>query len=1148
MLKELQTNIFSERNSSAEVRGSKAHRSSTGTENAARRLISTMPVPSIEDELDDFSSSSEAEVRAALPRPVPRQRLRRNDEAKDASKAHTDDLLTAMAAMGLKSNTDHPIDNSGNTAGGEALRAHSVGHDDPHSDSDDDRFSFYERLAPSVGTKTASSAGPSPPDVGALVLGEQHQYVLPAPVAQKLYPHQVQGVKWLWSLFAMQRGGILGDDMGLGKTMQCSAFLAGLFGSQLIRRAIIIAPKTLLPHWIKELEVCGLRSLTHEFFGSSESERSAALRCVVNSRGIIVTTYGMIQYNSELLSRPMYNSADDLTWDVMFLDEGHKLKNPKMKLLEHVNKLPVRIRVIISGTPIQNNLMELHSLFDVTTTGLLGDARTFRKNYENPITKGLDKEATARERQTGAAIAAELRNRLEPFFLRREKKDVLTDNKSDRSSGLQGDNTSESGPSTSGSATADGPQIGQRPRGLPRKNDLVVWLQLTPLQRTIYTAFLHTDSVRQVLNEKASPLAAITVLKKICDHPALLSQRAASSVISGAHRWAKRSSARKGARRRDTNDLTFSSDEDSIDDSSEDGSSDGVASDDSKPSRPGGVADAESPTISLGDGGGLHTELARQLEQRGAEASCKTVFILSLLERLHALGHRTLIFSQSKVMLNILEASVQIMKLQYCRIDGDVASAEERQSYVQRFQSSNIPVFLLTSQVGGLGLTLTAADRVIIVDPAWNPALDDQSVDRAYRMGQTRDVVVYRLITCGTVEEKIYRRQVFKGGLSKTGTEEGIQFRYFTQTELRDLFSVTAEGLQQSVTQSQLHEMHVHQRDASDEVHKHLKEVMRMEGVAGIHDHNLLFTQRPDEPVPSIQEGQAILSQMTGSGPVGVDTLTAMVGSSLTLNGRPEDTKRQAEIKQLRNEIAQSTNTCRNYEILISSGKADRMPDGGIKMRASLREMQVKLKMQIARLAILECPSEGAETADPIKGVNRDVAQPSVSTLPGSVGATAPQPTSSIFQTEPKVTDKVDVRKFGFGLASRLAGGRRGTDGGGTSNPTRPPSAGSLVDLKFNALDKRSGDLSSSGGNLSGESCHATPVNLIARDTRGDKHAASNDKAAEELGTQGAMRVGGLPTAITRNDDEGSFITAHSAGVTDTDEVSSNVIDLTDTP
>ena len=110
------------------------------------------------------------------------------------------------------------------------------------------------------------------------------------------------------------------------------------------------------------------------------------------------------------------------------------------------------------------------------------------------------------------------------------------------------------------------------------------------------------------------------------------------------------------------------------------------------------------------------------------------------------------------------------------------ASVGVLQALVQEFQTSpDIPVFLLTTQVGGLGLTLTAADRVIIVDPAWNPSVDNQSVDRAYRIGQQKDVIVYRLITCGTVEEKIYKKQVFKGGLSRSGTEEGVAFRYFSQ-------------------------------------------------------------------------------------------------------------------------------------------------------------------------------------------------------------------------------------------------------------------------------------------------------------------------------------------------------------------------------
>ncbi|KXZ56757.1 hypothetical protein GPECTOR_1g682 [Gonium pectorale] len=405
--------------------------------------------------------------------------------------------------------------------------------------SSDDPEPFFERLAPSVDATAPAPSSGGPPEEGSLVLGERRQYVLPAPIAKKLYPHQVQGVKWLWSLFEMQQGGILGDDMGLGKTMQCSAFLAGLFSCRLIKRAIIVAPKTLLPHWTKELSVCGLRQLTREFFGSSESERGSALRSVVQGRGVLVTTYGMVQHNAAQLAGPKYGSAsEDFGWDVMLLDEGHKIKNPKMKLVEELKKLPTRINVIISGTPIQNNLMEMHSLFSFAGhDGLLGDAKAFKKNYERPITKGLDKEASARERQTGAAIAAELRKRVEPFFLRREKKDVLPDSSTEGRSAA-GDSTSGrtetdgAGPSTSAGPSTEGP----RAQGLPRKTDLVVWVRLTALQRKIYTAFLHTDSVRQVLNDNGSPLAAITVLKKICDHPALLSARAANNVIAGAHR------------------------------------------------------------------------------------------------------------------------------------------------------------------------------------------------------------------------------------------------------------------------------------------------------------------------------------------------------------------------------------------------------------------------------------------------------------------------------------------------------------------------------------------------------------------------------------------------------------------------------------
>ncbi len=208
-------------------------------------------------------------------------------------------------------------------------------------EDDSDGEPYFERQVPQI---TATARGPAPtttaadPEPGSMVLESKTQpgqrFTLPAPLAKKLYPHQEGGIRWLWSLWEMQRGGILGDDMGLGKTMQSSAFLAGMLGSRLARRALIIAPKTLLPHWIKELGVCGLAPLTREFFGSSEAERASSLRSVAHGRGVLVTTYGMVQHNAAQLAfgpgagkgKGGGPGGEALTWDFILLDEGHKIK------------------------------------------------------------------------------------------------------------------------------------------------------------------------------------------------------------------------------------------------------------------------------------------------------------------------------------------------------------------------------------------------------------------------------------------------------------------------------------------------------------------------------------------------------------------------------------------------------------------------------------------------------------------------------------------------------------------------------------------------------------------------------------------------------------------------------------------------------
>jgi SNF2 family DNA or RNA helicase len=370
-----------------------------------------------------------------------------------------------------------------------------------------------------------------------------------------------------------------------------------------------------------------------------------------------------------------------------------------MQLVGKISSLPASRRMLLTGTPVQNNLGELWALFNFVTPGLLSDARSFREEFDKPISRGQSREASAREREIGAATAAALRHRIAPAFLRREKAGVLT--------------APVPPPSSGGGAVNAAPPPPPPPGALGSKSDMIVWLRLTKPQRRLYAAFLGSSSVAAALNKTGSALAALTVLKKICDHPGLLSQNAAAEIARGRPLASVLSGGSASAGNDATNDAACDGD-------------DGGA--------PAGACDPG--------------------------ASCKTAFVLAFVAAAAAGGHRVLVFSQSRAMLDGIEAAAVAASWRLCRIDGSVPAAE-RARRVASFQSdASIPLFLLTSAVGGLGLTLTGADRVVVIDPSWNPAADAQAVDRAYRLGQTRDVAVYRLITCGTVEEKIYRKCV----------------------------------------------------------------------------------------------------------------------------------------------------------------------------------------------------------------------------------------------------------------------------------------------------------------------------------------------------------------------------------------------------
>eukprot|EP00208_Stichococcus_sp_RCC1054_P008990 CAMPEP_0206151388 /NCGR_PEP_ID=MMETSP1473-20131121/38795_1 /ASSEMBLY_ACC=CAM_ASM_001109 /TAXON_ID=1461547 /ORGANISM="Stichococcus sp, Strain RCC1054" /LENGTH=1241 /DNA_ID=CAMNT_0053548933 /DNA_START=394 /DNA_END=4120 /DNA_ORIENTATION=+ len=865
--------------------------------------------------------------------------------------------------------------------------------DDDGDDLHDSGASYPDASSDAAGdgggdAEDSRAAGGEP-----LIMGETGEFRLEQPTAGLLYGYQVEGLRWMWQLWTMRRparGGICGDDMGLGKTMQCAAFLSGMVHSKLIDRALVLAPMTLLDQWAKELKRCGLQGRIFEYHGSSKADRAHALAEAFRRRGVVLTTYGMVLHNAKSLSvapctggrRGVRGASDEEDddprerkplWQLMFLDEGHKIKNPKSEIYKALRTIPVDCRIILTGTPIQNNLMEAHSLFDFACKDLLGDAKWFKTHFSQTIERGNDKHALGRDREIARGRAAQLRDTIAPHFLRREKGSVQQ--------------------LRPGEVAAEDDKIAQGKCGMPHKNDLIIWLQMQPQQRQIYESFLESEDVKQALNQTQSALAAITVLKKVCDHPALLSDKAATAV---ARKKVPKSDVRVASHRHRSASEDVSDPEDSD-----------HLSADALPVADDVAAREQWREAQRGATSVVDQQLLMSVHDQGLDQSCKTRFIMALLDDLVEQGHRTLVFSQSRVMLDILQRACRARRFQCLRLDGSVASSADRAEIVARFQrDAGIPVCLLSSQVGGLGLTLTAANRVIVADPAWNPATDNQAVDRAYRIGQRRDVVVYRLITCGSVEEKIYRRQVFKGGLMRAGTQAADPTRYFSFVEMRDLFVLKPEEVCASVTQRDLAARHSAQRVCPPGLNDHLAAVARLPNFVGISDHDLLFSDDSEAPtgtggspshiqvlltaVPGHQSAVAAAVaahhqgaevqgvrlqgaqhrglQQQGAEPCGVrplappwrgvvplplapahptagdgsdhicDDLTSRLANGLTLGQSPAPSSRMVEIEEVKRQLAKSRS------LLADEAMLRRLSDGGQNIRVRIAALQSRLQ------------------------------------------------------------------------------------------------------------------------------------------------------------------------------------------------------------
>lgn len=457
--------------------------------------------------------------------------------------------------------------------------------------------------------------------------------------------YQIQGLNWMISLYHHGINGILADEMGLGKTLQTISFLGYLrHYRDTPRFHLIVVPKSTLDNWVREFDrwVPGFRVLTLR--GDKEERHDVVqTRLLPQDFDVLVTTYEMCLREKNALRK--------LSWEYIVIDEAHRIKNADSQLSQAVRSFSSRARLLITGTPLQNNLMELWSLLNFLLPDVFSSADDFESWFS-----GRGDDESSRDN-----IVQQLHKVLRPFLLRRVKSDVE--------------------------------------KSLLPKKEVNVYVGLTDMQRRWYRSLLEKDidAVNGVTSKKEGKTRLLNIvmqLRKCCNHPYLF--------------------------------------------------------DGAEPGPP--FTTDEHLVFNAG----------------------KLVVLDRLLKRLRERGSRVLIFSQMSRMLDILEDYCLFREYKYSRIDGS-SQHEDRIAAIDEYNKpgSEKFIFLLTTRAGGLGINLTSADTVVLYDSDWNPQADLQAMDRAHRIGQTKQVHVFRFVTEDAIEERILERAAQKLRLDQLVIQQG---------------------------------------------------------------------------------------------------------------------------------------------------------------------------------------------------------------------------------------------------------------------------------------------------------------------------------------------------------------------------------------
>ncbi|KAH7697242.1 RAD54 DNA repair protein [Aphelenchoides avenae] len=524
-----------------------------------------------------------------------------------------------------------------------------------------------------------------------------------------LRPHQREGVDFMYQCVTGQRiegfhGCIMADEMGLGKTLQCITLMWTLLrqspeASPTLNKVIIVSPSSLVKNWDKEIaKWLGGRVNSLPIDSGKREEIIKSLESFMAQVGkrvptpVIIISYETFRLYTDILHKSEVG--------LVICDEGHRLKNSDNQTYQALSGLKCQRRVLISGTPIQNDLLEYYSLINFVNPGMLGTAQEFKKKFENAILRGRDADATKEQQQLGEKMLAELLTLVNRCIIRRTST-LLT-------------------------------------KYLPIKYELIVCCKLTELQETIYRKIIKGKSKELTMEEreknKASGLSGtalsfITNLKKLCNHPQLIYEKCANR-------------------------------------------------------EPGfqGCQELYPPSFN-----------SKTLDPQFSGKMRVLDYILAVTRK--TTNDKFVLVSNYTQTMDAFAELCRLRKYPFVRLDGSM-SIKQRSKIVEKFNDPESPefIFLLSSKAGGCGLNLIGANRLVMFDPDWNPANDDQAMARVWRDGQKKICFVYRLLATGSIEEKMFQRQTHKKALSSCVVDEETDVaRHFSLEQLKTLFELNTD-------------------------------------------------------------------------------------------------------------------------------------------------------------------------------------------------------------------------------------------------------------------------------------------------------------------------------------------------------------------